>query len=184
VILRIEERMKKLMSEIMPRAVDPALFEIERKFLIAYPDIGWLQSNPACRRVGIVQTYLRSDNGDEIRVRQKEENGQRTYYKTIKRRVSDIRRVEIEHCLSQDEYLTCLMEADPAKRQICKTRYCLTYEHQCFEIDIYPFWDDRAIMEIELSDEHAEIVFPKEIRIIREVTGDKAYKNAALAEIL
>lgn len=179
-----EERMKMQMADITPRAGEPAPFEIERKFLIAYPDIGWLQRNPACCRAEIVQTYLRSGDGDEIRVRQREENGQCTYYKTIKRRVSDIKRIEIENQISFEEYQACLMDADPAKRQICKTRYCLTHERQCFEIDVYPFWSDRAIMEIELTDENAEIAFPKEIRIIREVTGEKAYKNAALAEML
>ena len=28
------------------------------------------------------------------------------------------------------------------------------YENQYFEIDIYPFWDDKAIVEIELNDEN------------------------------
>ena len=73
------------------------------------------------------------------------------------------------------------MEADTSRRQIRKTRYCLTYENQYFEIDLYPFWQDQAIAEIELSDEHAEICFPPELRVIREVTEDENYKNAALA---
>ena len=34
---------------------------------------------------------------------------------------------------------------------------------------------------IELADENAEIRFPKELKIIREVTENPAYKNAALA---
>ena len=67
--------------------------------------------------------------------------------------------------------------------QIRKTRYCLTYESQYFEIDVYPFWNDRAILEIELSDENANIVFPEQIRVIKEVTDDDAYKNASLAKI-
>ena len=75
------------------------------------------------------------------------------------------------------------MEADTDKRQIRKTRYCLTYENQYFEIDVYPFWKDKAIVEIELSDEKAEILFPKELKVIKEVTEDASYKNAALAQI-
>ena len=50
-----------------------------------------------------------------------------------------------------------------------------------FEIDVYPFWNDRAIMEIELDDEGQEIIFPPEIQIIREVTSDKRYTNSSLA---
>ena len=75
------------------------------------------------------------------------------------------------------------MQADTTKRQIRKTRYCLTYENQSVEFDIYPFWKDKAIAEIELSDENAAVVFPKEIKVIKEVTNDDAYKNASLAKI-
>ena len=88
---------------------------------------------------------------------------------------------EIERRLSQQEYLRLLMDADTTRRQIRKTRYCLTYENQYFEIDLYPFWNDKATAEIELSDEQAPIAFPEQIRVIREVTDDDAYKNAALA---
>ena len=71
--------------------------------------------------------------------------------------------------------------ADPALRPIRKTRYCLTWEEQYFEIDVYPFWQDRAILEIELSDENAPIRFPKELKVLREVTEDEEYRNASLA---
>lgn len=75
------------------------------------------------------------------------------------------------------------MEADTSKRQIRKTRYCLTYEGQYFEIDVYPFWNDKAIAEIELSDENAGIIFPEQIKVIKEVTNDESFKNASLANI-
>ena len=73
------------------------------------------------------------------------------------------------------------MKADPTRRQIRKNRYCLSFENQYFEIDIYPFWKDQAIAEIELSDENDLIRFPKQIKVIKEVTEDDAYKNANLA---
>ena len=75
------------------------------------------------------------------------------------------------------------MDADPACRPIRKTRYCLTYDNQYFEIDVYPFWEHQAIVEIELNDENCEIRFPKEIKVIKEVTEDEAYKNASLAKM-
>ncbi len=162
---------------------DSDTFEIERKYLIEYPDVKWLESIPSCRKTEIVQTYLNSDNGDEVRVRERQSNGKFTYFHTIKRKVSGAKRVEIERNISEDEYLKFLADADTTKRQIRKTRYCLTHENQVFEIDIYPFWNDRAIMEIELENEDEKIIFPKEIKIIREVTDDDSYKNASLAEI-
>ncbi|MCD7892051.1 MAG: hypothetical protein LUG26_10095 [Ruminococcus sp.] len=91
--------------------------------------------------------------------------------------------MEVEKRLSQAEYLALLMEADTSKRQIRKTRYCLTYEGQYFEIDVYSFWNDKAIAEIELSDENAGIIFPEQIKVIKEVTNDESFKNASLANI-
>ena len=177
-----DNKMRKLIAEISALLGEPEPFEIERKFQIEYPDIAWLESLPHCHKVDIIQTYLQSANGDEVRVRQRGENGSYTYYQTTKRNVTGIKRVEIERRLTQREYLTLLMEADPAMHPIRKTRYCLTWEEQYFKIDVYPFWDDKAIVEIELSDENAEIRFPKELKVIREVTGDVGYKNYALAK--
>ena len=178
-----EGKINRLLSEISSFLGEPEPFEIERKYLIEYPDIKLLSSLPNCERIEIIQTYLNASGDDEVRVRQRGQNGHYIYFKTTKRRVSGLKRVEIEKRLSKDEYLTLLMNADTSKRQIRKDRYCLTYANQYFEIDVYPFWNDKAIAEIELSDENADIVFPDFIRVIKEVTDDDSYKNANLATI-
>ena len=178
-----ENKMKRLIAEISAFLGEPEPFEIERKFLIQYPDINWLESIPNCQRIEIIQTYLTSKEGEEVRVRQRGMNGNYIYFQTTKKTISGLKRVEIERRLSKDEYLTLLMDADSTKRQIRKTRYCLTYENQYFEIDVYPFWNDKAIVEIELNDEDAKIVFPKQLKVLKEVTDDDSYKNASLAKI-
>lgn len=175
------DKMLSLVGEISSFLGEPEPYEIERKFLIRYPDIKWLESNPSCKRVEIIQTYLRSDDGDEVRVRQRGCDGSYVYTMTRKRTVSDVKRVEVEKRLSQAEYLNILMEADTSRHPIRKTRYCLTYDGQYFEIDVYPFWDDRAIVEIELRDEGDEIAMPPQFDVIRDVTDDQSYKNAVLA---
>ena len=178
-----EEKMHRLLSEISSFLGVPEPFEIERKFLIEYPNISVLEMNPNCKRIEIIQTYLKSQDEEEIRVRQRGMNENYVYFKTIKRHVSDIKRIEIEERISKEDYLTLLMEADTSRRQIRKTRYCLTYDGQYFEIDVYPFWHHQAILEIELSDENQKIRYPKDIRVIKEVTQDPAYKNASLSKM-
>ena len=179
-----EAKMLRLISEIAAFLGEPEPYEIERKYLIEYPDLHALAEDPNCRRVEIIQTYLTPPPGtdDEIRVRQRGENGSYLYYQTTKRTISGLKRVETERRLSQQEYLTLLMQADPERRPIRKDRYCLTYEGQYFEIDVYPFWKDQAIAEIELRTGDEEITFPPQIKVIREVTDDEAYKNASLAK--
>jgi CYTH domain-containing protein len=66
--------------------------------------------------------------------------------------------------------------------QIRKTRYCLTHENQYFKIDVYPFWNDRALMEIELRDEKETVCFPGQVEIIKEVTDDGNYNSRSLAQ--
>ena len=73
------------------------------------------------------------------------------------------------------------MQADPARRPIRKTRYCLTENNRYYEIDIFPEWEKQALMEIEQREEKEENVFPQDIQVIREVTNDQAYKNHSLA---
>lgn len=178
-----EDKLKRLIAEISAFLGEPEPLEIERKYLIEYPDMKWLTSLPNCRKVEIIQTYLTSAAGEETRVRQRGSDGHYVYYLTTKRTVSELKRVEIERRLSEREYVRLLMDADPTRRPIRKDRYCLTYDNQYFEIDVYPFWDDRAIVEIELRDEDQTVRFPEKLRLIREVTDDAAYKNAVLARI-
>ena len=129
----------------------------------------------------IIQTYLKGEDGQELRVRQRGSDGHYIYFRTEKRRLTDLTRVEIEERLTRDEYLRLLMQADPAARPIRKTRYCLTENSQYFEIDLYPQWTRQAVMEIELRDESEPVRLPKGIRVIREVTGDPVYDNHAMA---
>ena len=157
--------------------------EIERRFLIEYPDLTVLENMPNCDKAEIIQTYLKSGPDDaEIRVRQRGKDGYYIFTETIKKRVSDIKRLETERRLTQTEYLTLLMNADTELKQIRKTRYCLSFADQYLEIDIYPFWMTQAILEVELSDEDQKIVFPDFIKYITEITSDMKYTNRALAE--
>jgi CYTH domain-containing protein len=178
-----EHKLHCLIAEIAAFLGEDETYEIERKFLIEYPDVAALEQLPNCKRVEILQTYLSTSDGQETRVRQRGADGNCIYLLTTKRKITEWKRVEEERKISQHEYLKLLMDADPSRRSIRKTRYCLTSGNQYFEIDVYPFWKDKAILEIELSDESEQIHFPDMIRVIKEVTDDPSYKNAALANI-
>ena len=64
---------------------------------------------------------------------------------------------------------------------IRKMRYCLEEAPYTFEIDLYPFWPSYAVMEVELPREDAPFRFPRGITVVRELTGDHRFSNAALA---
>ncbi len=179
-----EEKMKRLMREIAAVLGEPNPYEIERKFLIEMPDIEYLESLPNCEKVRIVQTYLNSSDDEEVRIRQRGNNGTYTYSKTRKINVDSMKRIEVETRLTQEEYINELLNADPTRGQIVKDRYCLCYKNQYFEIDIYPFWNDKAIAEIELISEDQKIEMPDFINVIDEVTDDINFKNSEIAKQL
>ena len=159
-------------------ATSPVSYEIERKFLIEMPPADWLSS---LRAIEIEQIYLCAEEGEERRIRSRTENGVTTYVTTVKRTVTALRREEIEHEITENEYRQLQGEADPCRRPLHKTRYCFPCGGHVAEIDVYPFLPDSAILEMELTCEDESVSLPPPLRILREVTDDPTYKNAALA---
>ena len=153
-------------------------YEIERKFLIARPDL--LNLANLCKIQKISQTYLAASEGN-VRIRRLEEKGEISYIETAKRSINALKRQELEIQLSEEEYNRRMANRDPRRQTIHKTRYCLPYDGHIFEIDIYPFWSRQAIMEVELKTETEEFTLPPFIRVLREVTEDDAYTNHSLA---
>lgn len=150
-------------------------FEIERKFLIRpLADVSALSF---CK---MEQTYLLSE-GETRRIRKTESLTGTEYFYTEKKRVTARRCVETERKITKEEYLLLWEQRDMMRQTIRKVRYYYPFGALCFEIDRYPFWKNQWVLEVELEAETQEITFPPDITVIREVTDEYAYKNAALA---
>lgn len=157
--------------------------EIERKYLIRMPDEAQLAAMSGCEIWDIVQTYLMDGaDGSTNRVRSICTGGRVQYIHTVKRRLSDLSHEETECEVSREEYEGLLAQANPALHAIKKRRYRIPHEGQLLEIDIYSFWKDRATLEIELDGEEQAVILPEWLSIVRELTGERAYKNRFLAE--
>lgn len=155
--------------------------EIERKFLIEYPDLNELEKLSGGDFSDISQTYLASEKGTSERVRARTKNGVTVYTHNTKIKLSAMKRIELEDEVSHDEYAELLKRADPKCRTIEKVRYCVPYGGFTFEIDVFPFWSDKAFMEVEMPSENTAVELPDFVKIIREVTDDNRYTNHALA---
>ena len=156
-------------------------FEIERKYLIEYPDINWLEKY-ADSKSEIAQTYLKTDNGLTSRVRKRTTDGATKYIFTEKKRITDVKCIENEREIGIEEYEKLLKLSDPERRTVEKMRYCIPFNGRVVEVDVYPFWNDRAIAEVEMEDENETVLLPDFIKVIRDVTAEKAYKNYAIAK--
>lgn len=157
--------------------------EIERKYLIRMPDEAQLVQMQGCEIWDIVQTYLLDGaQGETRRLRSVACGGETRYIYTRKRRLSNLSHEEQERELSRDAYQELLKQRNAKLNAICKRRYRIPFAEQVLEIDLYSFWKDRATLEIELECEEQAVVLPDWIRIVRELTGERAYKNRFLAE--
>ena len=178
-------KIKRVVEEVFSLLGEPVPKEIERKFLIKKPSLYEISKLGCVSKTQIIQTYLHPNRADtERRVRQRgtKERGFNFYY-TEKTDAGHGERIECETKISPKEYIEYLSEADTTLHQISKTRYCFVYARQYFELDIYPFSDEYAILEIELNNINEEIVFPP-LGIVKEVTDNPDYRNHALAATL
>lgn len=153
-------------------------FEIERKFLIKYPDTEMLLSLPECRKIEILQTYVAGG----VRLRKWTQDGKTTYIKTVKLRLTDLTRIEKEEEIEKADYEELIKTANEGSSSIEKVRYRYPYEGKLLEIDVFPFWKKQAFLEIELEREDEEFSVPSFLEIIKEVTSDKRYRNFALSK--
>ena len=173
------------MHECFCRELDAAIgsTETERKYLIAYPNVDALLSSPYCSAAHLVQTYLLSEPHVTERVRKRISGESTVYTHTIKMRRTAETAEEREEEIGEAAYLSLLRRADLSRKPIEKTRMFFLDGGKYYEIDLYPFWNDRAILELETAEEVGEgVKVPECLHLIRDVTDDVRYKNARLAD--
>jgi CYTH domain-containing protein len=147
--------------------------EIERKYL--------LQSLPqfpaTARSYRMDQGYFANEPG---RVRRTQApDGTISYTHTIKKGVGLVRE-EIERVLSPDEFESLWPRT--TGRRLTKTRTKVPEDNLVWEIDDYDDLD-LVVAEIELPTPDTRVTIPGWLapHVIREVTGETAYLNSALA---
>ncbi len=186
--------------------------EIERKFLILRPDEMTLAAWPGAYSYEIEQIYLpQNSDGEAPRIRRRRRDGVSECFYTVKRRLTNMTRVEIERGITEQEYEALRSEtgrnaapdgdaATVAERAvystegtataasplaaISKTRWCLPCGGHVAEVDIYPFWQRVAVAEVELGREDEKFSLPEILRVIREVTGVREFLNRDMAYVI
>lgn len=161
--------------------------EIEYKFLIEIPDFKTLEAQPDFKEKRLCQMYLElpqgfSEFGTRCRIRKTEECGKVTYRKTFKKDLTELTRVEIEEEISEQEYTELTKFLRKGTAPVEKTRLTFSFEGYTCEVDIFPFWKSQAFLEIEVESESVIPPIPDFIRVIKDVSKDKNYRNSALAK--
>lgn len=160
---------------------------LERKYLIEFPDLDFLRGLPDCKEFKIIQIYLESDDDQEIIMQKKIFNGSCSFTKIIKRQTLNLDSTTIEKTeyssISRDEYNISLIDMRVGFSPIFKTRFCLCDDAgHYFKIDIYPNSEQYAILEIEFKNSEEQFKIPPFIKVIKEVTGDKRFRDKEISK--
>ena len=159
-------------------------YETEKKFLIKYPDLKYLKNLYNCKEVEIEQIYLNSKEGESRRIRKRSVDKNTLCYLTYKKQISSTVREEKETLISQGEYDELKKDSAPDCEIIDKKRYCLLENSFYFEIDVFPFMRNTAMLEIELKNENEEFMLPEFIEIIEDVTQNPGFTNYNMSKKL
>ena len=177
-----QNKLDSLFNEVCGFVGVPEPLEIERKFLIEYPDLSIIKSLKMSRKSPITQAYLSTTEEGNFRVRKRGVGENAVYIKTVKIKINDLKRIEKENYISEAEYNKYLSDKKNIVGIISKDRYCIIENNTYYELDIYPFWNDKATLEIELLSETQSYVLPSFVKLIREVSEEPEYRNFALAQ--
>ena len=161
--------------------------ETEYKFLIRYPDIKMLEAQPEYKCCELLQLYLNIPEGimnesGRLRIRKVKTEKDTSYIKTFKRKLTEMTRIEIEEEITEKEFRDLSRYITEGYSPISKIRHSFCLQGFTYEVDVFPFWDDRAYLEIEVESEDIKPPIPDFITIIKDVTFDKRYRNSALAQ--
>ena len=177
-----EQKIQRALREIYRIVGEPEPMEKKRKYLIRMPDMDQLIARYNAVPFEMMQNYLINPNPHiERRIRRQKNGSDYMYFYTEKHTMPDKSKWDTERPISSKEYEKYLLEVDPALQEVHKVKYRFNLGRGRFEIDIYPFSKDKAILFCygETGDEP---FIPPEIEVLRDVTGDMEYKNYTLAK--
>lgn len=180
--VNFEEKINRAIREIYRILGQAAPMANKHKYLIEMPDMSAISKHYKLVSLDMMQTYLLPTRPNvERRIRQQKNGQDYLYFYTEKNVMPDGSKWVTEHAIPQKKYVNYLMESDSAMHSVRKVKHRFVYGGHRMEIDVYPFSTERAVLFAYVDADVTAL--PPEIKIIREVTGDPAYKNRQLAQV-
>ena len=180
--LNFDRKMDRALREIFRIVGRPEPMDKKHKYLIAMPDMNRLVVNYGAVPFEMTQNYLVVTNPRiERRIRKQKNGPDYLFFYTEKHLMDDGTMWDTERPISSKEYKKYLLEAEPELQPVHKVKYRFNLDRQRFEIDVYPFSKEKAVMFAYAGNDVDQVLLPPEIQVLQEVTGNPAYKNKTLA---
>ena len=179
-----EVKMVKAIQSVFEYLGEGSPHETYRKYLIEVDDglLERVRSEANYSTSHIIQHYLRSDGGYERRIRMRERDDGIMYIYTEANYISGNERVKVDRVLTERQYKDFFHQIDPELNVIDKTRYSFIHDKLFYKLDVFNFDTSRGILSVDQPADGHDVVLPDYIKVIKEVTDDKNYKNYYLAK--
>ena len=173
-----ERKMQRVIREISNVLGLPQPVTEERKYIVEV--VGTL---PETIDSDILQTYLVSEPGTEVRLRRRSwKSGKVVNVHNTKKRTGPGEQIETERQVENSLYESLLQQSDPYRQTISKFRQSFIWKGQYFELDTYHgALDGLVILETKGIADAEDVNFPPFISVKQEITGNKEYYNYNLA---
>lgn len=183
-----EWKIRQVFREVCAILGEPVPLEQEHKFAVDFLE----EDIPeGAQTFDIEQVYLLTKNPEnELRVRRRSQDGNHSYYETLKRPHSSGARYETERMITKAEYEMAVKNfRDPDYGIVRKRRTCFVYNNQYFELDTFlhgHLIDDEpdGILELECTDMNKEVDIPCWINVNEDVTGNEMFSNRHIARLI
>ena len=149
----------------------------ERKYIVEL--IGEM---PETSESEIVQTYLSSEPGSEVRLRRRSWHGKVVNIHQTKKQVGDNKIIETERKVENALYESLLRQADPYRQTIRKHRQSFIWKGQFFELDTYhDALQGLVVLETKGLADKENVNMPPFLKVKKDITGNSKYYNYNLA---
>ncbi len=158
---------------------EPLITSKQNKFLVDLDKTSMEKIKAISNKSYIIQTYLKAQNNEERRVRQRITNGCASYYLTKKKILPNQETIKTSKKISRVEYLHLLKEKDPIFHTIEKIRYSFREGKEVYNLDTFKE-NKYAILENETTKDPNKLVLPNYLQIIENHTMN--LNNAEIAK--
>ena len=179
-----EDKMIKAVQSVFEYLGDDSPVEKFHKYLIEVDDelLERLKSEANYSTSHIVQHYLTSDNGVERRIRRRDRDGDIMFSYSEANYLATNERIKIDRVLTERQYNDYGNQIDRSLNVTDKMRYAFINNGSFFKLDVFDFDKTKGLLSTETKKDVSEVKLPEYVKVIKDVTGDKNYKNYYLAK--
>lgn len=180
-----DKKIDRALNEFYRMLGVPIPIDSFQKFLISMPNLRRLEKDFYCNfsKVDITRTYLTSkSNVVERSVIKTGSEGDFAYYYTEKRHFDGYDQIDVERHITKKEYLSILSNDSEIIKEIQKIRYGFVWNNKYYELDVFDFCKDKAILKVQLTDRSDKVEVPSVLNVLMDITNDMSYTNFSLAQ--